>query len=92
MPSFRTGTDDFRALRNDGGYFVDKSALIRCVLDSSNVTLIPRPRRFGKTLRMTMLRYFFEKAEESQRSLFDGLAISEDAEAMSQASQAADNT
>lgn len=75
MPSFRAGTDDFKKLRDQGGYFVDKSPLIRSVLASSEVTLIPRPRRFGKTLSMTMLRYFFEKSAEDRRPLFDGLAI-----------------
>jgi len=82
MPSFRTGTDDFKKLRDQGGYFVDKSPLIRSVLDSSEVTLIPRPRRFGKTLHMTMLRYFFEKSAEDRRPLFDGLAITDDTDAM----------
>jgi hypothetical protein len=56
MPAFRTATDDFKKLRNAGGYFADKSPLIRAVLDSSDVTLLARPRRFGRTLNMTMPR------------------------------------
>jgi hypothetical protein len=56
MPKFRIGTDDFKELIDDGGYFVDKSLLIREIIEGSKVTLLPRPRRFGKTLNMTMLR------------------------------------
>jgi hypothetical protein len=82
MPRFRIGTDDFKELRDDNGYFVDKSLLIKEVIEADDVTLIPRPRRFGKTLNMTMLRYFFEKAEENRADLFNGLAISECADAM----------
>jgi hypothetical protein len=76
MPQFRIGTDDFKELIGEGGYFVDKSLLIREVIDGSKVTLLPRPRRFGKTLNMTMLRYFFEKTEDNTASLFEGLEIS----------------
>ncbi len=83
----RIGTDDFSELRNDNGYFVDKSLLIREVIDGSKVTLLPRPRRFGKTLNLSMLRYFFERVpdeaeRERRRALFSGLAIERDAEAM----------
>lgn len=63
MPKFRIGTDDFKELINEGGYFVDKSLFIREIIEGSKVTLLPRPRRFGKTLNMTMLRYFFEKLQ-----------------------------
>ncbi len=87
MPKFRIGTDDFCELLREGGYFVDKSLLIRNVIDGSKVVLMPRPRRFGKTLNMTMLRYFFEKTEDDKAYLFDGLAIAEDADAMAHQGQ-----
>jgi hypothetical protein len=75
-PVFRIGTDDFKELIDEGGYFVDKSLFIREIIDGNKVVLLPRPRRFGKTLNMTMLRYFFEKTENDQNYLFEGLAIS----------------
>ena len=77
------GEDDFAQVRREY-YFVDKSPVIREFMDRHGaVTLFTRPRRFGKTLTLSMLRYFFdiERAEEN-RHLFDGLAIADDAEAM----------
>lgn len=74
---FRVGTDDFKKLRDDGGYFVDKTLFIKEIIDGNDVTLIPRPRRFGKTLNMTMLRYFFERSGEDRKYLFDDCAISD---------------
>ncbi|MBP9008406.1 MAG: ATP-binding protein [Methanospirillum sp.] len=76
-PVFRIGTDDFKELIDEGGYFVDKSLFIREIIEGNKVVLLPRPRRFGKTLNMTMLRYFFEKTENDQNYLFEGLAISD---------------
>ena len=74
-----TGIEDFKEIRTDGYYYVDKTALIEQVLDKrSKVTLFTRPRRFGKTLNMSMLRYFFEIGVDS--TLFDGLHISENIE------------
>ncbi|MFT5128708.1 MAG: hypothetical protein ACI8W8_002326, partial [Rhodothermales bacterium] len=87
MPQFRTGTDDFQKLRQADGYFVDKSLFVRDVIVGSDVTLLPRPRRFGKTLNMTMLRYFFEKNDVDRRPLFCGLAISRDADSMAHQGQ-----
>lgn len=71
------GIDDFGKIRNKEFYFVDKTAFIRQLIDSPReVTLITRPRRFGKTLTMSMLEYFFSIEKESQsRHLFDHLAI-----------------
>ena len=65
-------------------YFVDKSPFIREFMDRHGaVTLFTRPRRFGKTLMLSMLRYFFDiEQAEKNRQLFDGLAIAKDAEAM----------
>ena len=74
------GQSDFREFRKARAYYVDKSLLIRELLECSfQVVLLPRPRRFGKTLNLSMLRYFFEKHEEARRTLFDGLAIRDDA-------------
>ena len=72
------GIEDFKEIIDMNCYFVDKTMLIRDILDSgSKVTLFTRPRRFGKTLNMSMLRRFFEKTEDDNSYLFDGLSISE---------------
>lgn len=71
------GIEDFKKLRDGGYHFVDKTTFIKDLLDfHADVTLITRPRRFGKTLTLSMLDYFFsiEKEKES-RGLFTGLAI-----------------
>lgn len=62
-----------KKLREEHGYSVDKSLLIKEILDRSDVTLLPRPRRFGKILNMTILRYFFEITGTSNAYLFDKL-------------------
>lgn len=69
------GVSDFEKIRRDGYYYIDKSGLIRGLLESSaEVTLLTRPRRFGKTLGMSMLANFFDITKDS-RSLFEGLEI-----------------
>ena len=69
------GIDDFRKLRESDFYYVDKTRLIeQLLLNWSEVTLFTRPRRFGKTLNMSMLRSFFEIGTD--KSLFNGLYIS----------------
>ncbi|MBQ7515401.1 MAG: AAA family ATPase, partial [Schwartzia sp.] len=70
------GVDDFKNLR-ERYYFVDKTPFIKELIDGhSKVTLITRPRRFGKTLTLSMLYYFFTNVEvEENRALFDGCAI-----------------
>ena len=69
------GIDDFRKLRESDFYYVDKTRLIEQILQSwSEVTLFTRPRRFGKTLNMSMLKSFFEIGTD--KSLFEGLYIS----------------
>ena len=69
------GIDDFRKLRESDFYYVDKTRLIEQLLYRwSEVTLFTRPRRFGKTLNMSMLKSFFEIGTD--KSLFDGLYIS----------------
>ena len=73
------GIDDFRKLRESNFYYVDKTKLIEQLLQSwSEVTLFTRPRRFGKTLNMSMLKSFFEIGTD--KSLFDGLYISKNKE------------
>ena len=59
------GVDDFEKLVTRDYYFVDKTLLIKELLDKKRaVNLFARPRRFGKTLNMSMLQYFFEDAEK----------------------------
>ncbi len=69
------GIENFEEIRTEGFYYVDKTGLIKELLDSwGKVNLFTRPRRFGKSLNMNMLRYFFEYGCDSR--LFDGLEIS----------------
>ena len=69
------GIENFEEIRTEGFYYVDKTGLIRDLLNNwGKVNLFTRPRRFGKTLNMSMLKSFFEIG--SNRTLFDGLAIS----------------
>ena len=70
------GVDDFEKIRRDGFYYVDKTRMIRQLLESwGEVNLFTRPRRFGKSLNMSMLKCFFEIGTDP--SLFEGLYISE---------------
>ena len=70
------GISDFEKIRSNGYYYVDKSGMLTELLktESTEVTLITRPRRFGKTLGMSMLSSFFDIRKDS-RALFDGLEI-----------------
>jgi hypothetical protein len=79
---FLIGTDLFSKHRLAEAYFVDKSLLISNILSGSDVTLLPRPRRFGKTLGLTMMKAFFEQNKPENRALFNGLKIEQDTEAM----------
>lgn len=75
------GIDDFEKLITRGYYFVDKTLLIKDLLDNkSDVNLFTRPRRFGKTLNMSMLQYFFEKSNTDNSYLFNDLNIMEEGE------------
>ena len=76
------GVDDFEMLVTRGYYFIDKTNLMRDLLDmKGSVNLFTRPRRFGKTLSMSMLQYFFEDMRDKDgaridnTALFDGLNI-----------------
>ncbi len=76
------GVSDFRALREQGLAYVDKSHLVRELLDKgAQALLLPRPRRFGKTLNLSMLRCFFEKRDDDFSPLFADLSIAQAGEA-----------
>ena len=73
------GIENFEEIRKEGFYYVDKTGLIRDLLNNwGKVNLFTRPRRFGKTLNMSMLKSFFEIGTD--KTLFDGLVISEEKE------------
>ena len=75
MQKLPIGLSDFKELRKRDYYFVDKTELISEIINENNkVVLIPRPRRFGKTLNLSMLRYFFDVNEDA-KDLFKDLKI-----------------
>ena len=83
MKKIALGNSDFKTLIDDNRYFVDKSLLIKEVLDdSAQIVLIPRPRRFGKTLNLSMIRYFVERCDEDRRYLFNNLLIEKEEDIM----------
>ena len=71
------GIEDFKELIQDEYYYADKTLLIdEMLMNKSKVTLFTRPRRFGKTLNMSMLKYFFDvKDKEENKKLFENLKI-----------------
>ena len=75
-PRIAIAESDFRNLREGDFYFIDKSLAIAEILDAGEkVLLVPRPRRFGKTLFMNMCREFFDRKKKGADLLFVGLAI-----------------
>jgi len=75
MKKLPIGISDFRKVIRDNNYFVDKSLFIQELINSNaEVALMPRPRRFGKTLNLSMLKYFFENNQDT-KELFRDLAI-----------------
>lgn len=73
------GMEDFERIRREEFYYIDKTKMIKDLLEHmAYVNLFTRPRRFGKTLNMSMLKYFFEIG--CDKTLFDGLAISNEPE------------
>ena len=73
---FPLNLSDFKTIIEEDYYFIDKSMLIHHLIAGSNdIILFPRPRRFGKTCNISMLRHFFEKNESSNAHLFNRLAI-----------------
>ena len=75
-PTISIGKQDFVSLRENHYFYIDKTDFIRQWWESADdITLITRPRRFGKTLNMSMLNSFFSKQYEGRGDLFDGLSI-----------------
>ena len=75
------GQSDFRALRIRKNYYIDKTMYIKDIIDNeASVLLVTRPRRFGKTLNMSMLKYYFDCTKKDSKELFDGLKIMEQEE------------
>ena len=72
------GIEDFKELIQEGYYYIDKTLLIdEMLMNKSKVTLFTRPRRFGKTLNMSMIKYFFDvKDKEENKKLFENLKVS----------------
>ena len=81
MQQIGLGESDFKGLRIRNNYYIDKSLFIKDIMDNgSRVILITRPRRFGKTLNMSMLRYYLDCNKKDTKKLFDGLKIMEQGE------------
>ena len=75
------GESDFKSLRIKNYYYIDKTMYIKDIIDnSSKVILVTRPRRFGKTLNISMLKYYFDCRQKDNRKLFNGLKIMEQEE------------
>ncbi len=82
MKKLPIGISNFKELREENYYYIDKTDFISEIIDSSaKIILLPRPRRFGKTLNLSMLNYFFNVSEDN-RKLFDGLNIYNNGEVM----------
>lgn len=82
--NIQVGTSDFKTLIEGNSYFVDKSLLIKEFIENgAPIILTPRPRRFGKTLNLSMLRYFFDiRTKEETKELFKDLKIEAEKEIM----------
>ena len=81
MKGIGLGESDFKWLRVRDNYYIDKTLFIKHIIDNeSRVALITRPRRFGKTLNMSTLRYFFDCNKKDTKQLFEGLKIMEQGE------------
>ena len=75
------GESDFKGLRVRNNYYIDKTMYIKNIIDNqSRVILVTRPRRFGKTLNMSMLKYYFDCTKTDNKELFTGLKIMEQEE------------
>lgn len=76
MKQIQIGESDYKIFIENNFYYVDKTLLIKDIIEKGGkVALIPRPRRFGKTLNLSMLRYFFEKSDVSNAYLFHDTLI-----------------
>ena len=77
------GLSDFQEMIERDYYYIDKSLFLKELMDDgSKILLIPRPRRFGKTLNMSMIQNFFQKSEESKKYLFEDLKINKEKDIM----------
>lgn len=75
------GIDNFEKIRENDYYYVDKTGMIKdLIMSGSEVTLFTRPRRFGKSLNMSMLKSFFSIECESSQKIFEGLKIADEEE------------
>lgn len=78
-PVVSIGTQDFEKVRKGHAFYVDKTYFIKEWWENQDdVTLITRPRRFGKTLNLSMLKYFFSNQYEGRSDLFEDLSIWKD--------------
>ena len=78
MRPIGVGTADFKLIKSQNNFLIDKSMLIDDILNSVvEVFLFPRPRRFGKSLNISLLKYFFEKTEKSNLTLFTDLQVAQ---------------
>ena len=76
MEGIAIGESDFKMLRIRDNYYIDKTMYIKDIINNqSRVILVTRPRRFGKTLNMSMLRYYFDCNQKDSKKLFKGLKI-----------------
>ena len=75
------GSSDFKKIIDAGRYYVDKTAMVRTITEGAEIQLHCRPRRFGKTLNLSTLRYFFD-CQGEYRHLFEGLSVAADEEMM----------
>jgi hypothetical protein len=81
MSGIGIGESDFKRLRIRENYYIDKTMYIKHIIDNeSRMLLVTRPRRFGKTLNMSTLRYYFDINGKDTKDLFKGLKIMEQAE------------
>ena len=81
MEGIGIGVSDFKILRIRQNYYIDKTMFIKDIIDNqSSVILITRPRRFGKTLNMSMLRYYFDCTQKDNKELFKNLKIMKEGE------------
>ena len=78
MQGIGIGESNFKMLRLKDNYYIDKTEYIKHIIDNqSKVILVTRPRRFGKTLNMSMLKYYFDCTDKYNKELFEGLKIME---------------
>ncbi|MGL6105224.1 AAA family ATPase [Romboutsia sp.] len=83
MKKISLGTSDFKEIIDNNYYFIDKTLIIKEFLeDSGKIALLPRPRRFGKTFNLSILKYFLEKSDEDRSYLFKNLKIENETEIM----------